>query len=282
MIETSLNTGGQQTMTVQQNTIIKAFAEKYDIPIMGVNMLGGKPYPNAMGLTAKAKKLGLKSISIDIEKAASKDDLSAIVKAKVKLKDGSEYEDYGFGSKESIKMSSLHNIDFITMTTITRAKNRALRGATGFGMVSFEEIKDAHELYNNGFVPEIEQSTNLDNIEVKEVPKQPEVIEREVEEVAVEKKQQPSITTVPKAIEESQVKWNKYLADTVVKIKNANNLTVLKTLYDEVENKFDGGLPEMFAKAFREKEEILQVTEEETDKTMQTAMNTFYQDLPTK
>lgn len=154
-----MNAVTQQNPT---NTIIRKFAEHYDLPVMGVTNMGGKPYVNSAGLMAKAKQIGLKSIKIDIEKAAVKDDLSAIVKATVKLKDGSEYEDYGYGSKESIKMSTLHNPDFITMTTITRAKNRALRSATGFGMVSIEELIVADGMYSSGGSESVDlENTNL-------------------------------------------------------------------------------------------------------------------------
>lgn len=124
----------------QTKAIIKAFADHYDIPVTGITNMGGKPYVNSAGLMAKAKKLGLKSIKIVIEQPATRQNMSAVVRATVKLKDGSEFEDYGFGSKDSIKMSTLHNPDFITMTTITRAKSRALRSATGFGLVSAEEV----------------------------------------------------------------------------------------------------------------------------------------------
>lgn len=158
-----MNAITQQDST--NNAIIREFAKHYDLPVMGVTNMGGKPYVNSAGLMAKAKQIGLKSIKIDIEKAAMKDDLNSIVKATVKLKDGSEYEDYGFGSKESIKMSTLHNVDFITMTTITRAKNRALRSATGFGMVSIEELIVADGMYSSGGSESVDlANTNLANL----------------------------------------------------------------------------------------------------------------------
>jgi len=152
----------QTVNSPQSKDVMRRFAENYDIPVMGITNMGGKPYVNATGLMHKAKQIGLKSIKIDIEKQATKEDLSAVVKATVKLKDGSEYEDYGFGSAESIKMSTLKNPDFITMTTITRAKNRALRSATGFGLVSAEEMVAADQLYSGGSIEST--GTNLDAI----------------------------------------------------------------------------------------------------------------------
>ncbi len=129
---------------------IKDYTAKHKIPEEGLTILGGKPYLNFCGLIYKAKSLGLKSIRVEILKEATPTDLSAKVKATVVLKDGSEYEDFGFGSNASIKMSTLHSADYINMTTITRAKNRALRSATGVGLVSAEEMEGQPTCHNTG------------------------------------------------------------------------------------------------------------------------------------
>lgn len=170
-----------QQLDNDPTAIMRKFADHYDIPVTGVTNMGGKPYVNAAGLMAKAKKLGLKSVHVNVEKSATPADLSAIVKAVVELKDGSEFEDYGFGSKASIKMSTLHNPDFITMTTITRAKNRALRSATGFGLVSAEEVAQADTMYSadDTNLSAITDS-NLDSIEAPKI---------ELKDVKVEKKE---------------------------------------------------------------------------------------------
>jgi len=105
--------------------------------------------------------------------------MTSIVKAIVILKDGSEYDDYGYGSKESIKMSTLHNPDFITMTTITRAKNRALRSATGFGLVSVEEMVVADNMYADRGIAEVEGS----KLAALKAPQETKVEEPEIVEV---------------------------------------------------------------------------------------------------
>ena len=97
-------TAGGVPAPVQQ--AIKDYTTKHKIPEEGLTILGGKPYINYTGLIFKAKSLGLKSVKVELLKEATPTDLSAKVKATVILKDGSEYEDFGFGSTASIKMST--------------------------------------------------------------------------------------------------------------------------------------------------------------------------------
>lgn len=121
---------------------IKEFAEALDIPTTGVTLLGGKPYVNKIGLLHKAHQIGLQSITAEqLSNANENENMTAGYKAYIDMKDGSHFEAEGWGSPKSIQMKTLHNPDFINMTTETRAKNRALGLATGYGYVSAEEIQ---------------------------------------------------------------------------------------------------------------------------------------------
>lgn len=140
---------------VAASAAVQSFIKTHELPIEGVTILGGRVYINGVGLLVKAKKMGLKGIRVEIVKSATKEDLNAIVKATVEMMDGGIFEDFGYGSTDSIQMKTLHNADVITMTTITRAKNRALRNATGVGLVSAEEMKDASDMYSGEDAPKL-------------------------------------------------------------------------------------------------------------------------------
>lgn len=142
------------------NTLIQKESEKLGINPKGMDVLGGKPYINHTGLLEIAKRIGMAGIKVEPVHRATKEEPWAEYKATVAMKDGSFYEDYGYGSRDSIKMSSLHNADFINMTTITRAKNRALRGATGMGLVSAEEIMGQPTASNETKLDQIEAPKN--------------------------------------------------------------------------------------------------------------------------
>lgn len=172
----------------QPNLTPAQYAKALDIPLIGITNLGGKPYVNSTGLLYKARNMGMAGISVEIIKSATNEDMSAIAKATVKMKDNAEFEDMGMASRESVKMTTLHNADFITMMAVTRAKNRALRSATGVGLVSSEEMKEADDQYV--------VTTNLDapaEAPAIEAPKKTTV--KDVE-VAVEKAEEAGMSTI--------------------------------------------------------------------------------------
>jgi hypothetical protein len=145
----------QNQAVVAATAAVQDFLKANDLPISGVTILGGKPYVNSTGLLVKAKKIGMKGVRVEMLKTATKSDLSASAKATVEMMDGSTYEDFGFTSVDSVQMSSLHNADYLNMMAVTRAKNRALRSATGVGLVSAEEVKDAAEMYSGEDAPKL-------------------------------------------------------------------------------------------------------------------------------
>jgi len=149
----------------QANAQITTFAKQLDIPPSGVTILGGRPYVNKIGLLSKAHQIGLKEIRIEqIKDAWDTENMESAYKATVTMKDGSIFEDEGWASLKSVKMSSLHNADYINMTAITRAKNRALGSATGCGFVSAEELE-------TGDIEDIERGTEEIRTEIEEVMK---------------------------------------------------------------------------------------------------------------
>jgi len=129
---------------------IYQMALNLEIPATGITILGGKPYINTAGLLYKtfevAKKHGgVKKISarplVDnegnalISQEAGK---PAFFIGRVEFKDGSVYEDIGEASVSNIKMSTIR--PFLNSMAARRATNRAMRLATGIGLVSAEEI----------------------------------------------------------------------------------------------------------------------------------------------
>jgi len=189
--------------TQYSNQKIAAYAKEHDIILEGLTILGGQMYINGTGLLVKAKQCGLKSIKVEMVKTATKEDMTAGAKATVELKDGSVFEDFGYASPTSVQMRTLHNPDFLNMMSVTRAKNRALRSATGVGLVSAEEMAEANTLYGN---PENGGTgTNLDKIIVDTVlgkdgmPEKVivnENVEKVVKALAKARKTAPAVTAV--------------------------------------------------------------------------------------
>lgn len=149
------------------SVLIACVSEQLGIPQSGVDILGGKPYVNKTGLTAKVQKdpRQVKSIrsvpilypmKIAVLNVPSGSELAdnfigytedgtAVHKGIVEFHDGSRFEDEGsanakYLNKDWGKMSTM--IPYVNELAITRAINRAMRLATGVGLVSIEELND--------------------------------------------------------------------------------------------------------------------------------------------
>lgn len=188
----------------QVQQAIMAYAEKMDMPPEGVDILGGKPYPNATGLLTKARKLGLKGIKVDLEREATKENgMSAKAKATVFMSDGSYFEEMGLASPISVPMKTLHNPDFLSQMAITRAKNRALRSATGVGHTSAEEMKDAYDMYAETTRLDLPPGSGIDRTtgEVFETPNDdlPDHLRHKAENEAEDELQKAELPPVKKA-----------------------------------------------------------------------------------
>jgi len=125
-------------------------AVSLEIPVSGITILGGKPYINTAGLLYKAYEVarahqGIKRITAEPLKdkdgnpmIAKQPGDTAVFIGRVEFQDGQVFEDIGEASVKNIKMSTIH--PFLNSMAARRATNRALRLATGVGLVSAEEI----------------------------------------------------------------------------------------------------------------------------------------------
>lgn len=150
----------------------REIAAQEGIPLSGLTILGGKPYINVTGLDAKIKALeerGLvkaEQIVEEIERPTKENgnragfkctitlfDRKSFQEALQKIKSPSveiirelkeaftyRYQDVGWASPDSVKMSTMKSLDFIIMMASRRASNRAKRAAVGCGLTSVEEM----------------------------------------------------------------------------------------------------------------------------------------------
>lgn len=148
--------------------LTKIVSDRLDIPMSGVDILGGKPYINKTGLTHRIQKdprrvKAIKSVPIllpiaeinvvtipkdaDFEKyfLGNSTDGTAIFQGIVEFEDGSRFEDQGTANAKYLnsswgKMKTM--IPYVIELASTRSINRAMRLATGIGLVSVEEINE--------------------------------------------------------------------------------------------------------------------------------------------
>jgi len=179
--------------------LCQEIAKQEEIPITGLTILGGKPYINVTGLDRKLRnkceKENLILINVKAEKIQhateenkykagyrgivqffnEKGFLEALGKLSSpdiatieKLKEVYTYsfEDEGWASPQSVKMSTLHSTDAINMMASRRATNRAKRLATGCGLTSIDELGiEITEMKQE--VPSPEKPTPISDIEEK-------------------------------------------------------------------------------------------------------------------
>jgi len=162
-------------LTPRAKEFILAIAREYNLPVMGITLMGNKPYVNSTGLDAKIKEKAkemdweyvkcevemLQRAELEIEKRRAgykatityfdkKGYLKALDILKTKeisfdILDKLEktfkhsFANEGWASISSVKMSTLHNPDYINMMALTRATNRAKKQAVGCGLTSIEE-----------------------------------------------------------------------------------------------------------------------------------------------
>lgn len=105
--------------------------------------LSGKDYPLYAGILAEAHERGLQSIETQlIQVPSAENEYMAIVKAVVRMKDGSFFEDYGDASPRN---TSPRIATALIRLASTRAKGRALRDAINVGQTMLEELPDLEE-----------------------------------------------------------------------------------------------------------------------------------------
>lgn len=142
--------------------LIKAVAKRLEITPQGITILGGKPYVNKTGLTYKVQKdprqvkyikaypviLPIKMLEMvkgenQVYFLGYSEDGTAMHHGVVEFKNGELFEDEGeanakYLTKDYNKMSTM--IPYTISLSATRATNRAMRLATGVGLVSMEEL----------------------------------------------------------------------------------------------------------------------------------------------
>jgi hypothetical protein len=117
--------------------------------------LQNRDYPLYAGILAEAHERGLQAIETELIQIPGADnDYVAIVKATVRMKDGSVFEDYADASPRNT--SARISTALIRMAS-TRSKGRALRDAINVGQTMLEELPDledgdAHEAMSRSSV----------------------------------------------------------------------------------------------------------------------------------
>jgi len=116
--------------------LVKGMCQLLDVPVMGLNILGGRPYINLDGYYWRAKRDGLKSISVEVHQEATGDKPAAKMTATVTLSgpDGDRtFTATAWHSAATEKMSTMKPPDLVNMKCESKAIRRALRMATGIG-----------------------------------------------------------------------------------------------------------------------------------------------------
>jgi hypothetical protein len=175
-------------MSDKQYAMVSMQAEANGLPIAGITIMGGKPYVNTTGLDSKIQKdrRKIKRIDYICIQRATKEDMRAGYVGLVEFEDTNErmkmrqevimkaiekdykveqieqmvdrlglsapiYRDEGWAGVDSVKMSTMKNLDFLNMMGIRRATNRAKRQAVGCGLTSVDEMPFGwQELYGSG------------------------------------------------------------------------------------------------------------------------------------
>lgn len=102
--------------------------------------LNGKDYPLFQGVLNEAHEKGLQSIETQLIQIPDESNNNvAIVKAVVRMKDGSFFEDYGDASPRNC---SARVATALIRLASTRAKGRAMRDAVNVGQTLLEELPD--------------------------------------------------------------------------------------------------------------------------------------------
>lgn len=105
--------------------------------------LSGRDYPLYSGILSEAHERGLQSIETQLIQIPTEENgNTAIVKAVVRMKDGSYFEDYGDSNPRN---TSARVATALIRMASTRAKGRALRDAINVGQTMLEELPDLED-----------------------------------------------------------------------------------------------------------------------------------------
>jgi hypothetical protein len=138
--------------------VVGVVAKALGIPTSGITLFAGFPYINVSGLLCRTQKdprkvkritahMVFSPVQIDVKNMPEEakqhfigvTEGTAVYKGIVEFADGSVFEATGTASKQNIRMSTMHT--YLLEMAETRAKNRAMRTATGCALVSIEEIE---------------------------------------------------------------------------------------------------------------------------------------------
>ena len=151
--------------------LTKAVSKKLDIPMTGIDILGGKPYINKTGLFCKLNKIKKKEFTskplilpLDMNMETIPDEMKPVIgfskdgtcvfQSTIILAHGTKYTSHGTANakylcKEYNKMSTM--IPYVIELAETRSENRCIRKATGVGLCSVEEINEQVDMASNFF-----------------------------------------------------------------------------------------------------------------------------------
>lgn len=105
--------------------------------------LSGRDYPLFAGVLAEAHERGLQSITVELVQIPEEaNGNTAIMRATVTMKDGSQFSDYGDANPRN---TNARIATALLRMASTRAKGRALRDAINCGQALLEELPDLED-----------------------------------------------------------------------------------------------------------------------------------------
>ena len=199
--------GANDKKRAQAAMQIYQMAVNLEVPASGITILGGNPYINTAGLLYKTFEVaknygGIKSITSVPKQVSDCLETPAFFIGRIEFKDGTVFEDFGEASVSNIKMSTIR--PFLNSMAARRATNRAMRLATGIGLVSAEEIegesKRNEETTEEKLLTEKEFKQIADTIADLESCGTLEELEEKADKISLEGLSEFQIATIKKVI----------------------------------------------------------------------------------
>jgi hypothetical protein len=153
---------GDDFIYMFHSLLAKFAAEKFGIPIPGVDILENYPYINSSGLLYKLQMdpRRVKAVRTELKQNPNSNGFNesgvVIFKAIVEFQDGSSYDGTGTACAKHLvpqykKMSTMQ--PYVIELAETRSVNRAIRRAIAWGHVSAEEINErGYEIVRDGVI----------------------------------------------------------------------------------------------------------------------------------
>jgi len=154
----------------KEQQMILAYSVAYNMPPMGINILGDRFYANKEGLTYKLDQYygnEIKKIKKELIEAAKQPTDTAVAKTTIILKDGRSFEEIGTANQKNVTRIAT---DYINEMAITRSYNRCVWQMVAAKMDK-EFIRRVNYLISHGRHKDIKLLTgSLESVSYEEMP----------------------------------------------------------------------------------------------------------------